>query len=509
MRKWIREWRMTDAVLRRAMLAALLLTAPAPLAAQDLARRIDAVLDAPPFASTLWGVVLLDENGRQLYGRNATRMFIPASNTKLVVTAVAAALLPPDFTVQTSLYGTGPIVDGVLQGDLVLYGRGDPAFSVRCYAVDTMRQGACDSDPAEALRDLVEALRAHGVQSVAGAVVGDGSWFEPTTLHYGWDLYDTNWWYAAPVTGLALNDNSVDIRWRPGRTVGAPAVISLWPEYHGLEFQNRSRTVGPGGRTNLGDRVWRDGTSDRVWADGTVAIDSRGGTDYFAMPDPNLYAARALRWLLAEAGISVQGPTRSTTDSMAYRAARLGTPLAEATSRPLKDWIFPILNTSQNLFAEMLLKQLGRQFEGEGSWEAGLRVERRFLIDSVGVDSTQIALSDGSGLAADNLVSPMAFAQLLRFIRSHPRYATFADGMPLAGERGSLRNRFGRTPLAGRVRAKTGSISRVNTLSGYIEREDGRYWTFSVQANHHGQRGAAAIARIDSAVVAMGAAASR
>lgn len=486
--------------MERCLTAALLLAAPA-LEAQS--RRLDVILDAPPFAHSLWGVALVDENGKLLYGRNADRMFIPASNTKLVVTAVAAALLPPDFTVQTSLYGTGPVVDGVLHGDLVLYGRGDPAFGPRCYAVDTVPAGVCDTEPAAPLRRLVDALKASGVQAVNGAVVGDGSYFEPTMLHYGWDLFDTNWWYAAAVTALALNDNSVDIRWKPGATVGAPAEISLWPEYHGLRFENRTRTVQSGGETDLGDRVWRaPGTLD-VWANGTVARDHRGGVDYFAVPDPNLFAARALRSLLADAGIGVSGPTRSTTDSTEYRTARLLPALAETTSRPLKDWIFPILNTSQNLYAEMLLKQLGRQFGEEGSWEEGLRVERRFLIDSVGVDSTQFALADGSGLAADNLVSPLAFTQILRFMRRHPRFETFSAGLPQSGRRGSLRNRFLGTPIEGRVFAKTGSISKVNTLSGYIELENGSVLTFSVQANHHTAGGRAALARIDAAVVEM------
>jgi D-alanyl-D-alanine carboxypeptidase/D-alanyl-D-alanine-endopeptidase (penicillin-binding protein 4) len=152
----------------------------------------------------------------------------------------------------------------------------------------------------------------------------------------------------------------------------------------------------------------------------------------------------------------------------------------------------------------MLLKQVGRQFGGVGSWQKGLEVERRFLIDSVGVDSAAFAVMDGSGLAAADLVTPRAFAQVLRYIARHPRFATFNDALPHAGQPGSLRNRFRGTRLEGRVRAKTGSISRVNTLSGYIDRPDGRTWTFSIQANHHAQRGRDVLAAIDSLVVEMG-----
>jgi D-alanyl-D-alanine carboxypeptidase/D-alanyl-D-alanine-endopeptidase (penicillin-binding protein 4) len=206
---------------------------------------------------------------------------------------------------------------------------------------------------------------------------------------------------------------------------------------------------------------------------------------------------------MADSGIAVLGSTGSTTDSMRYRAARQGTALAEVSSRPVKDWIFPILNTSQNWYAEMLLKQLGRQFGGAGSWKAGLEVERRFLIDSMQVDSIQFALRDGSGLSSSNLVSPLAFATLLRWMHAHPRFESFAAGLPQSGQRGSLKSRFVGTPLEGKVRAKTGSISRVNTLAGYIELP-GRTLTFAVEANNHTLGSRVMLPQIDSLVVQMG-----
>ena len=151
----------------------------------------------------------------------------------------------------------------------------------------------------------------------------------------------------------------------------------------------------------------------------------------------------------------------------------------------------------------MTLKQLGKQFGRTGSWDEGLRIERRFLIDSVGVDSTQIALSDGSGLSSSNLVSPLAFTQVLRFIRKHPHSATFTAGLPQSGQRGSLKNRFVGTPIEGRVHAKTGSISRTNTLSGYVELESGKVMTFSIQANHHTLPSSVMLPQLDSVVVEM------
>lgn len=514
------EWRMseaqgrtgagTQAVSRRlphlSILLVFLLCASAPLrlCAQSLQTRLDRRIAAAPWDRNLWGIAVIDDRGRLRYGHDQERLFIPASNTKLLVTSVASALLPPDWSVKTSVYAAGPIADGVVEGDLILYGRGDPTLgrSKRCYSVDTTLAGACDTDPYAELRQLADSLRARGVTAVRGDLVGDGSYFEPETVNPWWEGYDLNWWYAAPVTGLAFNDNSVDIRWDPDTLRGGPALLSVAPQVGDLTLENRTRTRADSSPTTI-DFFRTPGTL-ALWAEGDVNRASHGGLESFAMPDPNLFAARAFRQVLAEAGISVLGTTRSTTDSLEYRAARSAPPLAEASGRPLKDWIFPILNTSQNWFAEMLLKQLGRVFGGAGSWHEGLAVERRFLIDSMHVDSTQFAVEDGSGLAAADLVSPLAFTQILRYTRSHGGWATFEPGLPLAGAPGSLTNRFQGTPLAGRVRAKTGSIGRVNTLSGFIEFPDGRVWTVSVMANHHAQPGKDVLAQIDSLVVEIG-----
>ena len=493
--------------MRRLIAAFFLLITAAPLAAQlpkRSVRVLDSLLDSPPFDRNLWGVALVDEKGHLLYGRNADKLFVPASNTKLVVTAVASALLPPDWTVATSVYGSGPLADGALQGDLVLYGRGDPTFGRRCYATDTTQAGVCDRDPFTRFRELAAALRERGIRTVEGNLVGDGSWFDGELVNPGWENYDLNWWYAAPVTGLGFNDNSIDFQWKPGPAVDAPALLSMDPNLGDVFLENRTRTVPSGGESDVGDRMYRVPGTLQLWAEGTVAEDSPGGTESFALPDPNLFAARALRSALAEAGISVQGTTRSTTDSLRYRAVRETVPLAETRSRPLHDWIFPILNTSQNWYADMLLKQLGRQFGKAGSWSEGIAVERRFLMDSMGIDSTLFAVVDGSGLGAANLIAPVAFTRLLQFIRRHPNYASnFQPGLPQSGNTGSLKNRFVGTPIEGRVRAKTGSIARVNSLSGYLEMPDGRTFTFSIQANHHVQGGRRTLAEIDSVVVAM------
>src|SRR6266571_2109740 len=469
----------------------------------SLEHRLAQLLDVPPFDRANWGLYVVDDRGRVLYQRNADRFYAPASNTKLIVTAAAAVLLPADYRVTTSLYVNGRVAGGVLSGDLVLYGRGDPTWSARCYSVDTLAPGACDS-AFTAIDAIADSIRAHAIRRISGRLVGDGSYFEPTLIHYAWNAWDLNWWYAAPVSGLGFHDNSVDFHIAPGPAVDAPPVITWSPDLSLFTFENRARTVPAESSSTIGDNFFRSGGGWTIRAEGTVALGRKPSVESVALPDPNLYAARALVASLLKKGVAVEGGAVGTADSLAYRGARGGAPLADYQGRPLRAILFPILNTSQNWFAEMLLKILGREFKGEGSWSAGLDVERRFLTDSVKIDSTAFALEDGSGLAAGNLVTPRAFGQLLAYMHRHPKGAPFLAALPHAGQPGSLLRRFVGTPLEARVIAKTGSIDRVNSLSGYVERADGRTISFSVQANSHAVPYPQMLAQIDSVVVQIG-----
>lgn len=463
---------------------------------------LDRLLDAPPFDRHLWGIALTGDRGTLEYARNADRLFILASNTKLVVAGAASTLLDPALRVATSVYASGPVRNGVVQGDLILYGRGDPTLSRRCYDTDTTRTGACDRDPLDRLRDLADRLAERGITAVEGDLVGDGSWFQGPRVHPTWETADLTWWYAAPVTGLGFNDNSVDVTATP-TSPGAPAAITLYPALPEIVLDNQTRTGAPGESLTF-DLHWAP-TGEHPWRLVATGVLPPGRTRrvYAAIADPDRFTALAFRTALAERGIVVRGSTTATGDSLATRTARSHPPLAETWSRPLSDWIFPVLNTSQNWFAEMLLRQLDRQTGGAGTWTGGLALERRWLIDSVGLDSTSFALRDASGLSATNFMTPAAMTRLLSWIRDHPRWPVFSAGLPRSGRPGSLRTRFVGTPLEGRVVAKTGSISTVNTLSGYIEREDGRPLVISILANHHLQGGSAMIARIDSVVAAI------
>ncbi len=486
------------------LLLATILFPTASAAGQSNRARLTTALDLPPLDRHHWGVAVLDNRGRLVFGRNAERLFVPASNTKLIVAATAIAMLAPDWTVRTPVYAGGPVLNGTLSGDLILYGQGDPTWSARCFGLDTAGPGICETDPFARLRPLASALKARGVVRIGGAIIGDGSAFERLLVHPTWENDDLAWGYAAPVSGLGFNENLVTATLEP-TVEGRRAALTVSPDLGGLTIDNRVVTVGDSGITRI-NWTRAEGQAIAV-ATGTIRLHAAPERDELAVADPNRFAALALASVLKDSGIVVLGGVRSTTDPILTASSRTEPPLAEAISRPLADWIFPILNVSQNWVAEMLIKQLGRRFGLGGSWHEGLAVERRFLIDEVGLDSTQFVIHDGSGLSAKNAISPLVFARLLAFMRGHPAFETFSAGIPTASGIGSLRNRFAGGPFQGLIRAKTGSIGQVNSLSGFVERTTPSRLpcrTFSVQANHHTLGGRAMIQAIDSVVTAIG-----
>lgn len=453
-----------------------------------LAERLRTTLDEPPFDRALWGVAIMDPSGRVVFERNGDRLFVPASNVKLVVSAAATALLPSTYRFRTSVFGAGSIDGGTLTGDLVIYGRGDPSLSDRYYPTRFT-----------AFEELADQLRARGIERVRGDLVGDASWFDSLTIHPSWESYDLNWWYAAPVSALGFNDNSVDFRITPSLP-GLPPAITFEPDLGLVQFTNRARTVPVDSPRTID--FHRLPGSNIIWADGDVPLDTRPWTENVSVQDGAVWATTAFRTALQSRGIEVSGRTRVTYDPSANAPALLGEPLAEHTSRPLADIVEPILKLSHNWYAEMLLKTLARERTGTGSWDSGLAVERRFLRDQLRVDSTQFSLADGSGLSHWNLVTPRAFVQILRAMQNQGAGAALREALPVSGGEGTLRFRSRGNGLAGRVRAKTGSIANTNTLSGYLETPMGT-WIFSIQINNHAAQNREALRRIDDVVAAI------
>lgn len=470
-----------------AVLCLLLLAAPS-IEAQDLDTRIGTIIDAGDLSRAHWGIHVLDgETGAEVYTRNGDRLFVPASVLKLVVASAGAHYLGAEHVWETRILGTGPVVDGTLRGDLVLHGSGDPVISGR------FTDGMLDI-----LGMWADSLAAHGIRRIAGDIVADQTLWDAQLRSHDWEVYDANWWYAAPVAPLGFNDNAIDFRVEAG-AAGEPAIITWQPDHAGFTFLNRTRTVAPGAAYTLDfDRL--PGT-DTIFAYGEIPADARVQTEHFAVADPGRYLATVLRSVLEANNIAVADGTTRAVYAPAMSPAAGARGIFSWHSPPLPRAIAPILLTSQNWFAEQLAKTIGLEVKGEGSWSAGLEAEAEFLTDVVGIDSTAFVLRDASGLSSSNLITPRALTRLLHYLHGSSLPEILAPGMAVSGESGSLRNRL--TDLTGRVEAKTGSIRHVNSLAGAVRTDSGRYLVFAIMANNTGTSGARVSAAIDEIVRAL------
>ena len=472
----------------------------------QLAHRIEALLAAPDLAQAHWGISVTTLDGRVLYAKNDAQLFAPASNAKLCTTTAALALLGPEAKPVTRVLAEGAIhAHGTLQGDLILQGNGDATLSGRTYpyALHTERPAA----PLAALEALADQVVQRGLRVVTGNVVGDDTAFPDERYGSGWVWDDLTWGYGAPISALTINDNAVYLNVFPGEHAGDP-VTTIWnpPEagaYYALE--NSARTAGE--QPALG--VDRQPGSKTVRLFGTLPISSAGKHYALAIEDPAEFAASVFRQMLLARGVRVMGAAvarhRLSTDAEHFSAEQrtpLSLPeptsahaplrllpvppgavvLAEHDSVPLLQDVTVTNKASQNLHAELMLRLLGRQYGLDGSFAQGTRVVRQFLVNA-GMAPEDFFFYDGSGMSTQDLIAPRALTQLLRYAAAQPWGAEFRSTLPVGGVDGSLAGRFFRTPLQGRVFAKSGTLREVSALSGYVRARSGKLIIFSILCN--------------------------
>jgi D-alanyl-D-alanine carboxypeptidase/D-alanyl-D-alanine-endopeptidase (penicillin-binding protein 4) len=457
---------------------------------------IDRVLDAAPMDQVHFGVYARDaRSGRVLYSRNAHRKFVPASNQKILATAAAIYLLGPDYRFETALWATGPVEDGVLDGDLVLVGTGDPTLSRRYW----------DSGEA-AMEALADSLLRAGIHQVRGALVADVSAWDSTTVGPTWEVEDLRSSYAATGGAFALEQGELVLVITGGGSPGEEADVS-WSPRGDSDYVTPRVVTWPADSTTRARASYLP-ESRRLLVQGRIAV-GVVDTVSVALRDPVRQAVATLSRVLAENEIEVEGGATVAwetgallgTDcrSGAVRRCPAAAPVAVLASPPMSEIIAGILEPSQNWMTEQLVRTLGAELGEEGSWSAGTEVVTRFLVEDVGVDSLDVAPRDGSGLSAYNLVTPRALVRILEHMASGPHAAIYRSAMAEPGEEGSTLSRR-LEGLEGRVFAKTGTISNVNSLSGYLVREDGREVVFSVLSNGSGLPSSRVRAAIDDVV---------
>ena len=440
----------------------------APAAPATLEQRLLAIAKRPPVRRAEAGIFVArvgDPN--PVVAFNADKPLVLASTTKLYTTAAALDRLGPAYRFKTRLYRDAEIgVDGVLPGHLVVVGGGDPGLSGRWY----------DDDPLAVFRPWAQSLVARGLRDVKEGLVLDVSFFDDVQVHPDWPAEQEARWYQAPVSALSYNDNVVLVRASGGVRPGAPAILGFDPL--GPPLLNLiSQVVTAQRGTYVGVR--REAGSHTVVAAGAVGR-NRTWTGDVTVPDPPLYFASALAQVRRESGIPISGPPSVRTQA-APAAPRV---LLHTHETPILPVLAVCNKRSQSFFAEQILKTLGAEARGKGTWETG-RTEVRAFLSSLGLDASRYDLSDGSGRSHTNRTSAAAYGEFLQALATRwSHFEEFKPTLAVSGEPdGTLRHRLQTEATRGKVFAKTGNVAGVSTLCGYVTAKSGQTYVFSILLN--------------------------
>lgn len=449
-----------------------ILTERAPQSPRERLRgTVDSIVGDQRWRSAHWGVLVVDpDRGDTLVSVNAGKLFVPASNTKIITGAVALAQLGPDYRFTTRVLGPAVRRDGVLPGDLVVVGTGDPSVS-----------DSLSGDAMAPLRAIADSLAARGVKRVSGRLISGANTFPDAELGAGWAWDDLDEGYSAPIDELLFNEGFARITVyggaRPGDSVRvrtAPATRVPRVDARGVTTvrmccMERSRVTVAGDVRGRRPVAVLSGT---VRTNDSVVVRT-------ALRHPNAAFLDALEEALAARGIRVTGGVEadSVADTTGLRV------LATRASPPLREILPAFEKPSQNQIGEVLLKTLGRERTGVGRADSGLVVIRRQLA-SWGIDSASVALLDGSGLTRRNFLTPEAVVRVLAVMRADAHFEVFFNALPTAGVDGTTRTRMLGTPAQANARAKTGTLDRVRNISGYVTTADGRQLIFSLLVNN-------------------------
>jgi serine-type D-Ala-D-Ala carboxypeptidase/endopeptidase (penicillin-binding protein 4) len=446
-----------------------------------LRAELDREIAAPGWRNDRWSVLVVSlDRGDTLYARDAAQALVPASNMKLFTTAAALYYLGPHFRYSTYVMTGGRIEQGVLRGDLILYGTGDPTIGDRLM-----------EDRMSVWEAFADSLQALGVRRIDGAVVGDASYFAGKGTGAGWRESYMNAWYAAPASALTFNENVVTLRVRPAPQVGWRPEVDLIPGGDGIAIVNQATTIATGRSWIEVTRAAYDGP---IVVRGQIARGHAGVWNAVPVADPPRYTAAVFAQALQRRGIEVLGGIRAvrtpeespvTGRSVFAPAFDEGTPLrvlAVHKSPPMEQILDVINRRSHNLYAESVLRTVGRVALGEGSAEAGARAIGYMLQRETGGVPPDLQVADGSGLSVLNRSSAGTLIHLLRFMAASPMWEPYWASLPEAGSPEGLR-RMQRTPAEGNLRAKTGTIENVSALSGYVRSVDGERLAFAIVSN--------------------------
>ena len=418
-----------------------------------------------------WGVDVRSlDTGEHLYDLNAGRLMMPASNMKIVTLAAAADVLGWNYRFTTTLETSAAVEAGVLRGDLIVRGGGDPTINSR------------DKRAASVLDEWAAALRAAGILQIEGRILGDDQRFDDEGIGPGWAWDYLQFGYAAPVGALQFNENLATLTVGPAAQAGDPAQVQVTPGA-GLEVLNRVNTAAAESPASIEYRRRIDRPVLEIT--GSIGAGSKPLERAVAVVNPTVYFAQSLKDGLIARGIAVTGSAVDLDDVAAELAGTTSgrRTIVETASPPLREIGAVLMKVSHNLYAETLVKAIGASRGGLGTFEGGLTAIRGALA-SWGVPSDGYVNADGSGLSRYNYLAASTVTAILeREYRDDRHRDAFIATLPVAGKEGTVATRMQRTRAEGNAVVKTGSISNARSLSGYVRTRDGEMLVFSILAN--------------------------
>ncbi|MBZ5634997.1 MAG: D-alanyl-D-alanine carboxypeptidase/D-alanyl-D-alanine-endopeptidase [Acidobacteriia bacterium] len=480
---------------------AALLLASIPCAAADLPQAIDALMGASPVARASVGIQVVDlKTGNVLYTRNADRLFLPASNMKLFTAALALERLGPDYRLTTRLVRAP-------SGDLILVGGGDPSMSGRTYPYQKelpYQKDAPATNPLRAIEELADRAVAAGIVRVDGDIVGDDQLYPWAPYPPSWTVDDVTQEDGAPVSALTVNDNAITLAIHPAARAGELAAVSLEPAIEYFAVDNRVLTVA--GEKEARIRVTRLQGSRQLLVWGSIPLAGATAREIVALDDPALFAACALYDALARRGVAIRGrPVARHRSASEDPWPVEGEVIATRTSPPMVEILQVIQKVSENLHAELMLREVARVTRGAGTRESGLQ-ELGTWLTSIGIKTEEWRAEDGSGLSRNDEVSPRAVTSLLSHMAASKNGTAWLSLLPVGGEDGTLEHRLccvSDASVARKVRAKTGSLTRAVALSGYADSRTRGRLAFSILVNNFSAPQAEVRAWVDRIALAL------
>lgn len=426
-----------------------------------------------------WGInAVALSSGQSLAAINETRHFVPASNTKLFSTALAFDRLGPDYRFQTKIVADMlPDKEGRITGDLRLIGGGDPTLSGRIYPY---RPKAEPNSPYAPLEDLADQLIERGVKEIQGDILGDDSRYPWDPFPEGWAVDDPIYEYGAPVSALTWNDNAFRLTLDAAPETGQAPGLTIFPSIGYFNIQNLAST-GVGREKKIDVR--RIPAANEIVVSGKLGIAASPYTELLGVDDPALFTASALREVLEQKGIKVSGNARAYHRLEGEARPIGGQILAQRMSPNLTEVAQVVNKVSQNLHAEILLREVAFVKRSEGTRKFGQEEMKDFLAE-VGAAKDGFHFEDGSGLSRLTLLTPETAVKLLTYMHKSKNAEAYALTLPIGNEDGTLDKRFSGQAKASRIHAKTGSLTHVSALSGYADSPTRGRIAFSILVNN-------------------------